>query len=91
MRVQHTKAFLRSLRGRQDDELQAVAASMAQAAEGFGKPHVHAGTGIRRLANNLFECRAGLELRLLFMRDQDALIFVFAGTHDEVQDYLYNR
>ena len=91
MRLRHTKAFLRSLRGRPDSELQAAASSMARAAEEFGNPHLHSGAGIRRLGKNLFECRAGLELRLLFTRDPGAIVFVFAGNHDEVLDFLRNR
>ena len=91
MRLRNTKAYLRCLRGRRDAELQAVAASMAQAAETFGNPHAHSGTGIRRLSNNLFECRVSLELRLLFTRDEGALVFVFAGNHDDVQAFLRNR
>ena len=91
MRLDRTKAFLRSLRGRQDSDLQAAAAAMNHTAEIFGKPHLHSGTDIRRLAKNLFECRAGLELRLLFKREGDALVFVFARNHDDVQDYLRDR
>jgi hypothetical protein len=91
MRRRNTNAYLRCLRGRPDAELQAVAASMAQAAETFGNPHAHSGTEIRRLDRNLFEWRVSLELRLVFTRDEDALVFVFAGNHDDVQDFLRNR
>jgi hypothetical protein len=37
---------------------------------------------------NLFECRAGLSLRVLFRDAPEALTVRFIGTHDEVQKYL---
>ena len=91
MRLERTKAFLRSLKGKSDKELQAAAVAMSRAGAIFGKPHLHSGTDIRRLTKTLFECRAGLELRLLFRREGDALVFVFAGNHDEVRGFLSNR
>ena len=91
MRAEHTRRFQRSLRGRSDAEFQAAGAAMLHAAESFGRPHAHAGIDIRRLGRNLFECRAGLDLRLVFRRDGDALVFDFAGDHDAVQSYLRNR
>lgn len=51
----------------------------------FGKPHVHAGLSIRRLRKNIYECRAGLKLRLLFRATTDALEFFFVGDHNSVQ------
>lgn len=91
MRIQHTKAFIRSLRGRSEAELQAVAAAMTEAGETFGHPHRHSGVDIRRIAKTIFECRVGLDLRLVFKRAGDALVFDFAGNHDEVEGYLRNR
>jgi hypothetical protein len=56
--------------------------------EAFGRPHEHLGLGIRKLRPHLFECRAGLGLRLLF-RDCDAGVeCFFVGTHDQVQAFL---
>lgn len=57
----------------------------------FGHPHQHARIGIRKLRADLFECRAGLALRVLFRASPDALIIRFIGTHDEVQKHLRNR
>jgi mRNA-degrading endonuclease YafQ of YafQ-DinJ toxin-antitoxin module len=37
------------------------------------------------------ECRCGLDLRLLFQREKDALVFHLCGTHSEVQDFLKNQ
>jgi hypothetical protein len=56
--------------------------------EAFGHPHAHSGLGIRKLRPHLFECRAGLALRLLF-KDRETGVEVFwIGNHDEVQAFL---
>ena len=56
--------------------------------ESLGHPHRHAGLGVRKLTKNYFEMRAGLDLRLIFRLEVDAIVFVFAGTHDEVRRFL---
>jgi hypothetical protein len=87
----HDKRLLRCIRRLSDRELMAVHAAMHGTAAAFGRPHIHAGTGVQRLRENLFECRAGLGLRLLFERHSDELLFVFAGNHGEVRAFLRNR
>ena len=51
----------------------------------FGHPHTHSGISIRRLKKNIFECRAGLKVRLLFRHNAGALEFSFVGSHDEAR------
>jgi mRNA-degrading endonuclease YafQ of YafQ-DinJ toxin-antitoxin module len=55
---------------------------------GFGEPHRHSGLGVRRLWRNYFECRAGLQIRLIFRAKHGVLHFVTAGRHDEIQRFL---
>ena len=88
MKVERTKSFLRSLANRPDRELRSVGRAMQEASVAFGQTHTHAGIGIRRLGKDLFECRAGLSLRLLFKRGPGVLTFIFAGNHDEILTYL---
>jgi hypothetical protein len=90
MKVEKTKSFLRSLSHCTDDELKSVAESMQSAAETFGRPHLHTGVDIRRLGKNLFECRTGIDLRLLFKSGPNEIVFVFAGNRDDVRAYLRN-
>lgn len=90
MRIETAKSFLRSLRRRTDDELKSVANSMQSAATTFGRPHLHTGIDIRRLGRNYFECRVGINLRLVFKSEREALVFVLAGGHDEVRAFLKN-
>ena len=65
-----------------------VVLKLIELGDAFGKPHAHSGLGIRKLRADLFECRVGLSLRILFRASPDALILRFIGSHDEVQKYL---
>jgi mRNA-degrading endonuclease YafQ of YafQ-DinJ toxin-antitoxin module len=51
-------------------------------------PHQHTGLSVRKLVKNYFEMRVGLDQRLIFKVESDLIIFVFAGTHDEVRRFL---
>jgi len=44
--------------------------------------------GIRRLTGNFFEIRVGLDLRLIFQNRAGSLLFLMAGSHDEIQKFL---
>ena len=56
-------------------------------------PHAHRGAGIRKLGLDLFECRAGVRLRLLFQPDpiKRELVFFEVGNHDEIRRALKNN
>lgn len=82
---------LQSLAALSPSEKAACFDAITKTMESFGQPHVHSGAGIRKLGRNLFECRAGLKLRLLFIEEPHALDFFFAGNHDEVQALLRSR
>lgn len=62
--------------------------ALCDLAQAFGQPHIHGGLGIRKLGKHLFECRAGLSRRLLFLDRPGDLFVVFLGNHDEVRLYL---
>jgi mRNA-degrading endonuclease YafQ of YafQ-DinJ toxin-antitoxin module len=91
MNINTLKSFRRCLKASDDATLESAAQAMQFAAAIFGHPHLHSGRGIRDLGKGLYECRAGLSLRLLFRRKEDALVFEFAGTHDEVRAWLKKR
>lgn len=65
-----------------------VAATLRLMLTGFGNPHAHSGLGIRKLGKHLYECRTGLNWRLIFQARKGVLTFDFAGNHDEVRKYL---
>ena len=68
-----------------------VSATLQQVIKGFGNPHAHTGLSIRKLGKHLYECRTGLEWRLVFLAEKGVLSFHFAGDHDEVQHYLRGK
>ena len=82
-----TPRFLIGVPPARHDEVLAV---MAAALVSFGQPHLHAGIGLRRIPP-FMECRCGLDLRLVFQREGDALVFHLCGTHDQVKAFLKNR
>ena len=62
--------------------------AISQLPEAFGRPHIHSGLGLRKLRPGVFEFREGLDLRLLFVEEKDALYVNFIGDHDEVRRAL---
>jgi mRNA-degrading endonuclease YafQ of YafQ-DinJ toxin-antitoxin module len=87
MKLLATPRFLKSIpAGRRSEVLAAIQAAGAA----YGQPHLHAGTGLRRI-RPFMECRCGLDLRLIFQREKNALIFHLCGTHDEVAAFLKNQ
>jgi hypothetical protein len=71
-------------------EREQVAEALRELHEGFGKPHVHLGLGIRRLRKDLFECRAGLQRRIVFFAEKGVLTAYDAMTHEELKAWLRN-
>jgi hypothetical protein len=69
-------------------ERAAVLLGLLEIGSAFGHPHVHGGLGIRKLRANLFECRAGLSLRVVFWYLPDGLWISLIGNHDDVKKYL---
>ncbi len=87
MKLLATPRFLKSIPAGRRDE---VFAAMKAADVIYGQPHLHAGLGLRRI-QPFMECRCGLDLRLIFQRDGEALVFHLCGTHDEVESFLKNQ
>ena len=86
--VETTQRFRRSI---PEGHHAAVMKALSAMRDGFGKPHLHSGLSIRKLARNLYECRTGLDLRLVFEARKGTLTFDFSGNHDAVQAYLKSR
>jgi mRNA-degrading endonuclease RelE of RelBE toxin-antitoxin system len=67
---------------------QQIAESLRALGDGFGNPHRHAGLGIRRLRKDLFECRAGLQWRIVFFAEKGLLTAYDVMTHDQIRAWL---
>jgi hypothetical protein len=76
--------FHAALKRLSDEDFARVEAALQVIPDCFGHPHTHSGISIRRLRKNIFECRAGLKVRLLFRQNGQALEFFSAGSHDDV-------
>jgi len=87
VKILATARFLRSIPpGRQAEIHEAMKAAVAA----FGQPHLHAGLGLRRIPP-FMECRMGIDLRLIFQREGNALVFHLCGNHGDVRAFLKNR
>lgn len=90
-RVFLSKRWLKSL-SKLNPEQKAKAESVLRVlVESFGKPHLHAGIGMRKLAPDYYECRIDLRWRiLLYLRGNDLLAYEVMS-HDELRAFLRGR
>lgn len=86
-----SKRFLKSLKTQSDEDYARVGEALGQLQQTWGAPHQHTGLSIRRLQAGYFECRAGLNTRLVFRVSFDGLELVLAGNHDAVRRLLRNE
>lgn len=87
MKLLATPRFLASIPAHRRRE---VLAAMRAAEAAYDQPHLHAGVGLRRI-RPFMECRCGLDLRLVFQREGQSLVFHLCGTHDEIEFFLKNQ
>jgi len=67
-----------------------VTAAVGRLETSFGRPHLHAGIGLRPFGR-YFELRASLGLRVLFLVDGGDFFLITVGPHDHVRAYLKNN
>jgi hypothetical protein len=90
MQIQLTKRFLAAVRKLSAADALAVDAALTELLATFGRPRVHTGRSVRPLRAPVYEMRATLALRIVFVRSGDMLRVDFVGSHGEVSDYLRN-
>ncbi len=79
------KVYSAALKKLSDDDVTRVEEALRLLPACFGQPHIHAGISIRRIRKNVFECRAGLRVHLLFRGNAQALEVFFVGNHDHLR------
>ena len=84
-------AVLRRLRNLPKDERAECLFALCELPETFGRPPVPSGLGIRKLGDNIFECRGNASLRFIFQQRPTDLFVSFLGNHDEVKGLLQTR
>ena len=72
-----------------EDQQHRVNAVLGNLENSFGRPHRHAGIGVRSIGHYL-ECRAGLDLRVLFVASKGNLILVTVGSHNAIRAFIKN-
>jgi hypothetical protein len=83
--------LLARIRALPSAERHEVGEAIRRAQESFGQPHLHLGVGLRKLSEQHFEIRVGLDIRLIFTNEPTELKFVFMGNHDEVRRFLRSQ
>jgi hypothetical protein len=89
MKIVLEDGFLRRCRSASAEERSAVLDICANLRATLANAQQHTGLGLRKLNPfELWEVRVGLKLRALFFHRNNSAVFVFLGTHDEVQAFL---
>ena len=88
LRVELAWDFRKTIRALPKSQRREIGRVLNSIQDGFGRPHLHSGLGIRRLRGNYFECRVGLRLRLVFRGERGVLTFIAAGDHDKIRKLL---
>jgi mRNA-degrading endonuclease RelE of RelBE toxin-antitoxin system len=87
MNILARSSFLRAMRKLSAQQQEEVRASAKLLSSTFGKPHMHAGLGLRRFGP-FFEFRVGLDVRVLFTIDHSDAILQTVGNHDEIRRFV---
>lgn len=88
MRIDLHPRFRKHVEKLSTAEREQITGALNTLADGFGNPHHHSGLGIRRLRKDLFECRAGLQWRIVFFAEKGLLTAYDVMTHDEIKAWL---
>jgi mRNA-degrading endonuclease YafQ of YafQ-DinJ toxin-antitoxin module len=89
MRVALTQRFQSDVIARTDAERAAVMTVLLALPKALGRPHDHAGLGLRKIhSSGTWEARVGLGLRMVFALADSTLTLVRLGTHDDVKRFL---
>jgi hypothetical protein len=84
-----TEELLKQIRSKSKSERPEIGEAINRVIESWGRPQIHAGIGIRRLTQTIFDCRVSLDDRLafVFIATPPELVF-FIGNHDEIQNLI---
>ena len=87
IKIEIGQRLIKSLRRQPEiaDDLEKILGLIAR---DFGKPHQHAGLGLRKIALRSYEARIGLHLRLVLVHLPDRLLAYDLMTHEQVRVWL---
>ena len=82
--------FIRELRKLSEAEKESIQAALSSVMQDFGNPHQHGGIGLRKLGNKAWECRIGIDRRIVFERSDEGLVAFGIMNHDQVRTWVRN-
>ena len=89
MNLHLSAQFLADLERLEPRERSRVLDALLALPAAFRHPHQHSGLGIRKIhPSGVWEGRAGLGLRILFVLKSNTIFAEAVGDHDHVQRYL---
>jgi mRNA-degrading endonuclease RelE of RelBE toxin-antitoxin system len=88
IRIFLSRKCLKSLSKLTPEQRAKAESVLREVAETFGQPHRHAGTGLRKLAGDYYECRIDLPLRMILLHRHDRLLAYDIMSHDEIRAFL---
>ena len=88
MRVSYAAAFLRLTAKLDPSVKESVKEAVGKVIDFYEGGKKEPGLGVKRLRRNIWEARAGLQIRVLYSLSGDELRFILAGSHDDVTRFL---
>lgn len=88
MRVSFAPAFLKQLTKLDPKVKESTKETTEKIIDFYEFQAKAAGLGVKRLRGDIWEARAGLKMRVLYLLNEGGLRFVLAGTHDDVRKFL---
>ncbi len=88
MRYYTSPAFERSLRGISASRKERIKKAIQLAVAFFETGQLPHGLGLKPLAHDFWEIRAGLDERVVFRRNKDTIEFILTGSHDDIKRFL---
>jgi hypothetical protein len=89
MKIALTEKAQADLRALEATQRASVLHALLALPTALGRRHLHSGLGIRKVhRSGVWQSRAGLGLRIVFLLAQDELILVTVGNHDAVRRFL---
>ena len=83
-----TSRFRRRYQELDDPDRRRVDDALLRLGEYLAGGHASAGLGLKKLASGIFEARAGLALRIVYVEEGARIIPALLGNHDEVRRFL---
>jgi len=88
MRIRQTRRAAAQIAALPASARAELLARLREAPGVFGRPHPHAGLGLRQLKRGCYEVRAGLGVRAVLLREGDDLVVTLVGDHNDVRRWL---